>query len=380
MIDSESFRPITASADYSGRYTDVELVRATSHAKLYRMRKAGRLFIAKTVSTSDARSIELLKREYELTLGLSHPNIIHVYTYETDTPVGAAIIMEYIDGCTLAEYLTECPDKAARERIFDQLLAATEYLHKAGVLHNDLKPDNILITRKNHDVRLIDFGFADDDSHYQECKLGGTRGYASPELVEQRYSIDARSDVYALGCIMQRLFPSQYRRIARRCLNPKPSRRYVNVESLSRAWQHRHRSLRLLGTLVVMGMILLPTYLFIKERTERMRYTQGVEREQQQLDSLYRVIDANFEAHYQLTLDSINAIDVAVVEQPYNEALLMVARFYERTDEVKQGVVSSVADKTKQIQLEGYSNHQYTTYQTQLVKVAEQWLTVQFDR
>ncbi|MBR4844987.1 MAG: hypothetical protein IKU98_01030, partial [Bacteroidaceae bacterium] len=133
------------------------------------------------------------------------------------------------------------------------------------------------------------------------------------------------------------------------------------------------RSLRLLGTLVVMGMILLPTYLFINERTERIRYTQGVEREQQQLDSLYRVIDTNFEAHYQLTLDSINAIDVAVVEQPYNEALLMVARFYGRTDEVKQGVVSSVADKTKQIQLEGYSNHLYSTYQTQLVEAAEQW-------
>ena len=63
MIDSESFRPITASADYSGRYTDVELVRVTSHAKLYRMRKAGRLFIAKTANGDDARSLELLKRE-----------------------------------------------------------------------------------------------------------------------------------------------------------------------------------------------------------------------------------------------------------------------------------------------------------------------------
>ena len=372
MIDSESFRPITASGDYSGRYTDVELVSITTHAKLYRMRRAGRLFIAKTTNTSDARGIELLKREYELTLGLSHPNIIHVYTYETDTPVGTAIIMEYVDGCTLAEYLATHPDMSARQRVFDQLLSAIDYLHKAGILHNDLKPDNILITRKNHDVRLIDFGFADDDGHYMECMLGGTQGYASPELVSRK-GVDARSDVYALGRIMQLLFPGQYRRIARRCLNPKPSRRYANVESLSRAWQHRHRSLRLLGTLVVMGMILLPTYLFINERTERIRYTQGVEREQQQLDSLYRVIDTNFEAHYQLTLDSINAIDVAVVEQPYNEALLMVARFYERTDEVKQGVVSSVADKTKQIQLEGYSNHLYSTYQTQLVEAAEQW-------
>ena len=379
MIDSESFRPITASADYSGRYTDVELVRATSHAKLYRMRKAGRLFIAKTPHTPGARSIELLKREYELTLGISHPNIIHVYTYEADTPVGPAIIMEYVDGCTLTEYLAEHPGRASRQRIFEQLLSATTYLHKAGVLHNDLKPDNILITRTNHDVRLIDFGFADDDSHCQERMLGGTQGYASPELAEQRCAIDSRSDIYALGRIMQQLLPGRYGRIARRCLNPNPSRRYANVESLSRVWRHRHTRLRILSMLVVMGMILLPTYLYINERSERMRYTQGVEREQQMLDSLYQVIDTSYEAHYQLTLDSINAIDVSSVEQPYNEALLMVARFYKRTGEVKRGVVSSVADKTRQIQLEGYSNHLYSTYQTQLIEAAGQWASMMWN-
>ena len=103
MIESESFRPISAELDYSGRYTDVELIATTSHARLYRMRRAGRLFMAKTTIGDDARSLELLQREYGLTLGLSHPHIIHVYTYEASTPVGPAIIMEYVDGCTLTE-------------------------------------------------------------------------------------------------------------------------------------------------------------------------------------------------------------------------------------------------------------------------------------
>ena len=107
MIESESFRPISPTIVYNGQYTDVEHIRSTSHAHLYRMRRMGRLFIAKTAPSDDARSLELLKREYELSLGLSHPNIVHVYTYETNTPVGAAIIMEYIDGCSLAEYLTD---------------------------------------------------------------------------------------------------------------------------------------------------------------------------------------------------------------------------------------------------------------------------------
>ena len=379
MIDSESFRPITAASDYSGRYTDVELVRTTSHATLYRMRKAGRLFIAKTPSGDDARSIELLKREYELTLGLSHPNIIHAYTYEADTPVGPAIMMEYVDGCTLTEYLVEHPDKAARERIFEQLLAATEYLHKAGVLHNDLKPDNVLITRTNHDVRLIDFGFADDDSHCQESMLGGTRGYASPELVEQNQAIDSRSDVYALGRIMQQLFPGQYGRIVQRCLNPNPACRYANVESLSRAWYHRHRPFRLFGVFVVVLLILLPTYLFINERTERMSYACELERGKQRLDSLFQVIDASYEAQYLLTYDSINMIDCNASEQPYTDALLLISRFYERTGQIKTEVLASATDKSVQTQLSSYCDQVYTTYQTQLVEDAAPLMAVQFD-
>ena len=77
MIESESFRPISNELDYSGQYTDVTLVRATSHARLYRMYRAGRLFMAKAPASDDARSLELLKREYELTLGLSQASGRH---------------------------------------------------------------------------------------------------------------------------------------------------------------------------------------------------------------------------------------------------------------------------------------------------------------
>lgn len=378
MIESESFRPISAELDYSGRYTDVELMATTAHARLYRMRRAGRLFMAKTTVSDDARSLELLQREYELTLGLSHPHIIHVYTYEASTPVGPAIIMEYVDGCTLTEYLAERPDTMARQRVFEQLLSATAYLHKAGVLHNDLKPDNILITRTNHDVRLIDFGFSDDDSHDRLRTLGGTRGYASPELAAQVHGIDTRSDIYSLGRIMQQLFPSRYKRIAGRCTHPKCERRYADVEALSRAWKHRRLPLQLVGALIIAVLILLPTLLYMGERQQRLQYTQAIEREQQVVDSLYQAIDKSYEQAYLSTLDSIQSIAPTVAE-PYSEALLMINRFYQRTDEIKAKALSSVTDKTTQGQLESHSNHQYDIYHTQLAKAAEQWLKVQFD-
>ena len=378
MIDSESFRPITTTPDYSGRYTDVELIRTTSHAMLYRMRKAGRLFIAKTACGADARSLELLKREYELTLGLSHPHIIHVYTYEASTPVGPAIIMEYVDGCTLTEYLASRPDKAARQRVFEQLLSATAYLHKAGVLHNDLKPDNILITRTNHDVRLIDFGFSDDDSHDRLRALGGTRGYASPELAAQAHGIDTRSDIYSLGRIMQQLFPGRYKRIAGRCTHPKCERRYADVDSLAHAWRYRRLPLQLVGALVIAALILLPTLLYVGERQQRLQYNKAIEHERQVVDSLFQAIDKGYEQAYLLTLDSIRSI-ASTAAAPYSEALLMISRFYQRTGEIKTEALSSVTDKTTQSQLESYGNHQYSIYQTQLVKAAEQWMKAQFD-
>ena len=378
MIESESFRPISAELDYSGRYTDVELIATTAHARLYRMRRAGRLFMAKTTLSGDARSLELLQREYELTLGLSHPHIIHVYTYEASTPVGPAIIMEYVDGCTLTEYLAERPDTMARQRVFEQLLSATAYLHKAGVLHNDLKPDNILITRTNHDVRLIDFGFSDDDSHDRLRTLGGTRGYASPELTAQVHGIDTRSDIYSLGRIMQQLFPDRYRRIAGRCTHTKCERRYADVEALSRAWKHRRLPLQLVGALIIAVLILLPTLLYMGERQQRLQYTQAIEREQQVVDSLYQAIDKGYEQAYLSTLDSIQSIAPTVAE-PYSEAMLMISCFYQRTGEIKAEALSSVTDKTTQSQLESYGNHQYSIYQTQLVKAAEQWMKAQFD-
>ena len=62
MIESESFRPIGSTIDYSGQYTDVELIHRTAHAHLYRMRKMGRLFVAKTAQGNDPRRLDLLKR------------------------------------------------------------------------------------------------------------------------------------------------------------------------------------------------------------------------------------------------------------------------------------------------------------------------------
>ena len=230
---SETLREVGPELAGSTQYTVLATIR---EGRLYLAAKAGKRVILKT-SDGSAKGLELLKREYELSTGLSHPGLAYVVTYEEQSPVGACIVQEYVDGETLSEWLEHNPGQKQRRRITEELLSVTAYLHRKGVIHNDLKPDNILISRAGGSLKLLDLGFADDDTHIAKA-LGGTRAYAAPELLYQGHS-DARSDVYSLGLILRKIFPSGHGRIIRRCLQQDPAKRYASAGELLRAWKHR---------------------------------------------------------------------------------------------------------------------------------------------
>ncbi len=159
----------------------------------------------------------MLKREYELSLGIVHNNIIGVYCFEADTAVGEGIVMNYVDGRTLNDFLKGNPSFELKERVFLQILDALAYIHRCGVIHNDLKPENILITRTDNDVKIIDFGLSEDDAHYLAHSMGGTRGYASPELLGRKQQVDTRSEWITLPTIHTRLRLKDKKRQIEQC-------------------------------------------------------------------------------------------------------------------------------------------------------------------
>lgn len=262
ITDSDTFRPVLPELDVSDSYADIVLIRETANARLFRASKAGKYFIIKTMKTSSAMHLSMLKREYELSIPLSHHHIAHVYTYEAHTPVGPGIVMEYVDGRNLAEYIDENPSAENRRRVFTQIAEAVVYIHSKGIIHNDLKPENILVSRVNNDVRLVDFGLSDDDAHYLARTLGCTPTYASPELLARNSDIDARSDIYSLGRIMQLIFGDKYRRIMQRCLESDRDNRFDNVDQLLLLWRKKQRS-RYPLIIGISFLILIPVSFFV---------------------------------------------------------------------------------------------------------------------
>ncbi len=232
-MESETLREVSSGLEYENQYAILSTIRA---GRLYLAEKAGKRFILKT-SDGSAKGLDMLKREYELSIGLSHPGLAYVFTYEEQSPVGPCLVQEYVDGETLQEWLSHNPGAKERGRIVSELLSVTAYLHQKGVIHNDLKPENILIGRSGGALKLIDLGFADSDAFSQKA-LGGTRSYASPELLSGRRT-DARSDVWSVGQILQDIYPRSHKCIIRHCLQQDPARRFANAGEVKKAWGRR---------------------------------------------------------------------------------------------------------------------------------------------
>lgn len=239
------------------------LLKTTSYARLFRLSRGGRYFVIKTTKDNSARQRELLRREYELSLGCEHPHIVNVLFFEYNTPVGDGVIMQYVDGCTLREFLATNPATTEKQRLFAELLSAVGCLHKRGVVHNDLKPENILVTNNGHSLKLIDFGLASDDAHYLLKTPGCTYAYAAPELRTGNGEVSVRSDIYSLGIIMKELLGNSS--IAKRCMNVLPRKRYANIESLQKAWSRRNRKYYILAVFVGLLLLLLPPLHYIGE-------------------------------------------------------------------------------------------------------------------
>ncbi|MGX7823723.1 Stk1 family PASTA domain-containing Ser/Thr kinase [Actinokineospora sp. 24-640] len=165
----------------------------------------------------DPQFQERFRREAQNAAALNHPAIVAVYdTGETLLEQGPLpyIVMEYVDGRTLRDMVkSEGPLSGQRAmEIMADVCAALDFSHRHGIVHRDVKPANVMITRSGA-VKVMDFGIAravadGQAAVTQTAAVIGTAQYLSPEQARGE-SVDARSDVYAAGCVLFELLTGE---------------------------------------------------------------------------------------------------------------------------------------------------------------------------
>ncbi|MGC4810248.1 Stk1 family PASTA domain-containing Ser/Thr kinase [Micromonospora sp. DT228] len=199
-----------------GRYQVGELLGYGGMAEVHRGRdlRLGRDVAIKMLRTDLARDATFqmrFRREAQNAASLNHPAIVAVYdTGEETAPTGETlpfIVMEFVNGRTLKEVLGaegRLQPRRALEICAD-MCAALEFSHRHGIIHRDIKPGNVMLTQTGQ-VKVMDFGIAralasGATTMTQTSAVIGTAQYLSPEQARGE-AVDARSDVYAAGCVL----------------------------------------------------------------------------------------------------------------------------------------------------------------------------------
>jgi hypothetical protein len=208
--------------------------------ELYRGERAGHFRVFKCLKQEFRGSLiheTMLQKEFEISFSLRHPAIRETYAFLQLDGLGSCIEMEWIDGCTLDEYLqNNRADEAFFRQAAGSLCDALSYIHAHQIIHRDIKPSNILVTHQGRVLKLIDFSLADSDSFSMFKQPAGTRSYAAPEVIAG-HAADVRSDLYSLGKVLAEV-RSGHCKALRKCTEEDPSRRYASTEELKAALLH----------------------------------------------------------------------------------------------------------------------------------------------
>lgn len=209
-------------------YSNYRCLREHGTHRLGVVQRYDRLFFVKSLA-EPYDSMQLykmqLEKEFKMLLSVHHPGVVGVYELVEIPGVGLSVLMEYVQGVTLGEWLQRGTLRIERQRVADDLIDAVAALHDAGIVHRDLKPDNIMVTPSG-DVRIVDFGLCDAESYALLKQPSGTRGFAAPEQMAEGYVAHPTCDVYALGRMLRMIRPElAYRLAAKKAMQHDPARR-----------------------------------------------------------------------------------------------------------------------------------------------------------
>ncbi len=195
---------------------------------VYTAKKHGKWVMLKTLRPElrdDPKYRELIEKEFEVRYNLAHPHIVMINDFEEVPGLGMCIITDDVYGKSLRQLLDAGQvTEHHLHQLSHQLVSAMEYIQANHIVHHPLRPENIIFTDKIENLKLIDVGFDQKNS-------------LSP--------LDVADDIYNYGLILREALDRSgiddptLRRVADRCIDPKPKRRFRSVSELHLALEDR---------------------------------------------------------------------------------------------------------------------------------------------
>lgn len=248
------------------------------HSRLFTAIFNGKKVILKTLKeqyVNDAQCREDLKKEYELTSQLDHELIRKTLGFEEVQNIGECIVLEYVDGKSLAEHVRvgTLNEKQIKSVLID-ICNALNYMHLCGIFHCDLKPENVMVTAGDYRVKIIDIGLPERDYKTDHELLIKENEFIAPELFKGEEA-DQRSDVYSVGkiieFIIERNMLNQYASVATHCTQFSREQRFDSIREVKSLITKRTSTLKLILIAVAVIIVAVAAIIFVPKIIEKTK-------------------------------------------------------------------------------------------------------------
>ena len=291
--------------NYSKDYTDLRLIHTSRYgnSRVFTANYNGKKVIVKALKkecADDAACKASLKLEFETTSILDNKYIRRALDFVQIEGMGDCIIFEYVEGKSLAEHVRvgTLSEKQVKS-VLAEVCEALYYLHRNGIVHCNLNPDNIIVTANDCRVKLIDIGVPETKQEADRELLIKEMEFVAPEIIKGE-DFDSRADIYSLGKIMEfigeRNISKQFSAVATHCTQFSREQRFDNISDVRSAITKGHSFVKLIIVAVVLAILAGLAVIYVpkikanveKERAERLAVDFGreVEKIQGQLPEL----------------------------------------------------------------------------------------------
>jgi len=303
-----SNKPVDEKKIVSKSYENIKPFYSSTYgnSRLFTANYNGRKVIIKALKAehaNDPKCRQNLKKEYELTSELDNKFIRKALGFESIQGLGDCIILEYVDGKSLAEHVRvgTLNEKQIKNVLID-ICDGLNYMHQRMIVHCDLKPENILVTANDSRAKIIDIGLPETEYKTDRELLIKENEFIAPELIKGE-ECDPRSDVYSLGKIIEfiseRNLLNQFSSVATHCTQFSREQRFDNIMEVRSYLTKGFSAVKIILLVVALAIIAAAAFIYVPKIIEKNR-AEKAER---------MVVDFNHE------MDDINAETTMLCEK-----------------------------------------------------------------